>query len=138
MPLNTIDIQITIFNLNRKAVRIIALSATLPNLADIGDWLRCTPEARMHCSYCTYCTAAHKCKCLNFLLKSFHKHLCILVIHIVYAYVSLFIFLIRNCTCYLLFINSLPSSYISHKNVSSCLHQVSLLIFTSYCLHSSS
>lgn len=28
----------------RRSVRIIALSATLPNLADIGDWLRCAPE----------------------------------------------------------------------------------------------
>lgn len=27
-----------------KRMRIIALSATLPNLADIGDWLQCAPE----------------------------------------------------------------------------------------------
>jgi replicative superfamily II helicase len=29
-----------------KNVRIIALSATLPNLQDIGDWLRCDPQVR--------------------------------------------------------------------------------------------
>ncbi len=26
-------------------MRIIALSATLPNIVDIGEWLRCVPEA---------------------------------------------------------------------------------------------
>lgn len=33
-----------VYFLLRRSVRIIALSATLPNLADIGDWLRCAPE----------------------------------------------------------------------------------------------
>lgn len=32
----------------RNHVRIVALSATLPNLVDIGDWLKCDSQ---HCHY---------------------------------------------------------------------------------------